>query len=167
MLKMNTKKLLYLALFLATELVLSRFLSIQTPIVKIGFAFLPIAMSAVMFGPFWAAACAGCADFLGAILFPVGPYFPGFTLTAILTGLVYGIFLYKNSSWARVIIAVLIISLVLNLCLDTLWLHMLFGESYFVLLPTRILKSVIMAPVQILVVRLVVTRLKLATRRMA
>ncbi len=36
------------------------------------------------------------ADLIGATLFPAGPFFAGFTLSAFLTGLIYGLILYKR-----------------------------------------------------------------------
>lgn len=162
---MNNKSIaavvVQVALLTALEIILSRFFSIATPIVKIGFGFLPIAVIAMLHGPLWAGGAAATGDFLGAILFPIGPYFPGFTLTAGLTGLVYGLLLYNRpKSWTRISCAVLFISLVLHLGLDTLWLEMITGKGYLALLPTRILKSVIMAPMQIILVRLAWTRLR-------
>ncbi len=89
----TTKTLTLSALLAALEIVLSRFLSISAWNTKIGFAFVPVALAALLLGPLNAGIVAALADFLGALLFPVGPYFPGFTLTAFLMGLCYGVFL--------------------------------------------------------------------------
>ena len=78
-----------LALLTAMQVVLSRFLSFNTLSLKIGFAFLPVAIGAAVLGPVGGAIVGGLGDFLGAILFPIGPYFPGFTLSCALTGLVF------------------------------------------------------------------------------
>ena len=43
----KVRKITTIALLIAVEILLSRFLSIATPIVKIGFSFLPIAMIAM------------------------------------------------------------------------------------------------------------------------
>ncbi len=160
--KLNTKKMVQIGLLIAVEIVLSRFCSISTPIVRIGFGFLPVVMAAMLYGPLCAGVTAATADFLGAILFPIGAYFPGFTVTAFLTGAVYGLFLHNRSkSWVRISCAVLIISLVLNLGLDTVWLWMITGKGYMALLPTRILKCMIMIPVQVMMIRLAWTKLSL------
>ena len=98
----TTKTLTLTALLAALEFVLSRFLSISAWNTKIGFAFVPVALAALLLGPLNAGIVAALADFLGALLFPVGPYFPGFTLTAFLMGLCYGLFLYKKQSFSRV-----------------------------------------------------------------
>ena len=82
--RFNTKTLVTTALLTALEIVLSRFLSIQTQVTKIGFAFVPVVLAAVLLGPLEAGITAALGDFLGAMLFPTGPFFPGFTLTAFL-----------------------------------------------------------------------------------
>lgn len=158
--KLSSKQIVMLGLLIATEIILSRFFAISTPIVKISFAFLPIAIAAICYGPIWGAMCAGIADIIGAFLFPVGAFFPGFTLTAALTGAVYGLLLYRNSDkpW-RLVAAVLIICIVLNLGLDTYWLTILLGKSAAVLLPARAIKCLIMIPIQILLVRLAQQRI--------
>ena len=105
-------KIVSAALLVAIEIIISRFLGIATPIVKISFSFIPLSILAVMYGPVYSCVGAGLADFIGAILFPIGPYFPGYTVTAALTGLTYGFFLYKRkNSWVNIIAAVLVINL--------------------------------------------------------
>lgn len=74
--KISTKVLTTLGVLIATEVVLSRFLSINAWNIKIGFNFVPIAIAAILYGPIAAGAVAGIGDFLGAVLFPIGPY-PG------------------------------------------------------------------------------------------
>lgn len=151
--KLTTKQLVSLGLLAAAEIVLSRFLSISTPVVKIGFAFIPVALGGMLYGPVWAGLASASADFVGAILFPVGPYFPGFTVTAFLTGMVYGLFLYgKPPARMRVIASVMIVAVVLNLGLGSVWLHLLMGKSILALLPARLLKCMIVTPVQVFVI---------------
>lgn len=148
--KFDTRKLVTTALLVATEIVLSRFCSIATPIAKIGFAFLPIVMIAMLYGPLYAGIAGAMADFIGAILFPIGAYFPGFTLTAFLTGLTYGFFLYqKPKSLVRISIMVVAVSLVWHLGLNTVWLWMITGKGYLAILPTRILQTGVMVPVTV------------------
>lgn len=153
----NIRKMVFLALFIALEVVLTRFLSIQTPIVRIGFTFLPIALSSMMFGPWFGGIAAALADILGMMIFPVGgAYFPGFTLTAFLTGTIYGIFLYKKpKNLFRISMAVIVISVIINLGLDTLWLWMITGKAIMVLLPARVIKCLIMIPMQIPMIHVV------------
>ena len=103
----------------AAAIVLSRFLSINTWNLKIGFTFIPIFLAGYLYGPFKGALVGGIADLVGAILFPIGAYFPGFTLTCALQGVTYGAFLRKKQTPARILIAVGIVQLILKLCLNT------------------------------------------------
>ncbi len=148
------------AFLMALEIILTRFLSINTPIVRIGFGFLPVALTAIMYGPWWAGAAYALGDFLGALLFPIAPYFPGFTLTAFLTGITFGFFLYKKPvTWKTVLPASLIICIVLNLGLDTFWLYLIMDQGVMALIPARILKTVIMIPIQVFLIPFIWNRL--------
>ena len=152
----NTQKVLYMAMLVAIDVVLSRFLAVNTPILRASFNFIPIAVAAILFGPVWAAAGAAAADIIGATLFPVVPYFYGFTVSAALTGLIYGIFLYKRKvSWRTLIAPVLLVTLGVNVGLGTLWLHMTMGKAFLAMLPTRLAKNLLMIPIQIVVVMLI------------
>ena len=90
------KKVILSGILLALLIVLNRFVSIKTPLLVISFSFVPIMMAAIWLGPKYSTLIAALGDFIGAILFPFGTYFPGFTVSAGLTGLIYGIFLYKK-----------------------------------------------------------------------
>ena len=159
----SVQKLVVLGVLIAMEVVLSRFVSISTWNMKIGFAFIPVAAAAILLGPVEAAVCGGLADFLGATLFPIGTYFPGFTATAALTGLVFGLFFRKEQTPQRVIPAVLINQFVLGLLINTYWISLLYGSSFKALFATRIVQSAILTVVQtagILVLAKVLQRVK-------
>lgn len=155
-----TTRLVIMAFLIALEIILTRFCSINTPILRIGFGFLPVAMMGIMYGPIWAAIGYAVGDILGMLIFPSGIFFPGFTATAMLTGLVFGLFLHNKEkiTWKTVLPASLIIILVLNLCLDTLWLSIMFGDAFIALLPTRIFKCVVMLPIHLVLIPLVWNR---------
>ena len=145
--KFDTKMLVTAALLIAMQIILSRFLSINAWNLKIGFAFTAIFVAAYLYGPVFAAIVATIADVVGACLFPSGAFFPGFTVTAILTGLVMGIFLYKRQTPGRIIAAVAIDQLILGLLLNTYWLSVLYGSPYVPLLATRAIQCAVMIPV--------------------
>lgn len=110
------------ALLIALQVVLSRWLSIQTTNIKIGFSFIPVVVAARLFGPLSSMAVYGIGDIVGSILFPKGAYFPGFTVTSVLMGLVYGLFLYKKSNPTRVILSVSICQSLLSFLLNSFWI---------------------------------------------
>ena len=90
------QRIVYLGLLIGAKVILTRFFSITTPIARIGIGFLPIAIGGILFGPIYAGFAAVIGDLLGSMLFPSGPFFPGFTLSAFISGLVYGCFFYKR-----------------------------------------------------------------------
>lgn len=153
MFKPNTKMMVTMGVLLATEIVLTRFVSFTTWNMRIGFGFVPIVLTAILFGMVPAAIVAALGDFLGALLFPVGPYFPGFTLTAALTGLTFGFFLYKKNSVVNTALAVGIVQFVLGLLLNTWWLHVLYGSPFAALLATRVVQAALLTVVQFATIR--------------
>ena len=152
----NTRRLVTIAFFIALEVILTRFLSIQTDFLRIGFGFLPVACVGILFGPLWAGAAYAVGDVLGMLIFPSGSYFPGFTLSAFLIGCIYGFFLYKKeSSFRRILVPVLLVCMGVNLFVDTLWLNILYGQAYLALLPLRAIKCAVMVPIQLVLIKLV------------
>lgn len=144
------------ALLTAVEIVLSRFLGLSTPIVKLSFSFVPLSIIAMLYGPFYSTAAAACADFIGAILFPVGAFFPGYTITAALTGLTYGLFLYKKpKNWLYIVAAVAIVNICWRLGLNSVWVHMTTGKAVAVIMAPRVVKNLIMIPIETVIIGIV------------
>ena len=135
-------------ILIALEIVLSRFLSINAWNIKIGFSFVPVVLAAMLLGPWASAAVAALGDLLGALLFPIGPYFPGFTLTALLTGLTFGWLLHEKQTWPRILLAVGGTQLVLSLVLNTVWIALLYGKAFEVLLAGRLVQCAVLLVVQ-------------------
>lgn len=157
--KLDVKMITTLGMLLALEIVLSRFLSIQTPITRIGFGFVPLVVAGTLYGPVPAAILAVLADVLGALLFPIGAYYPPLTITSCLVGLTYGMFLYKKSfdpknaaDWIRVVLCVIVRQGVLALLLQSFWLSRLQGITYMQCLVTRIPQVLILAAVEIILI---------------
>lgn len=156
----RNKKIILAAILLAMLIILSRFLSIKTPILKISFAFIPTLLCAIWLGPKWSVLLNVLGDVIGATLFPTGPYFVGYTISTVLAGLIYGLLLYKKEADTytdkqfilRVILAVCIVAILVNLGLNTLWNSITSGKAFLVLLGTRVVKELIMVPIRILVI---------------
>ncbi len=150
----KTRVLVLIGLLIALDVILARFLSIQLPNVRIGFGFLPVAFSAILFGPIIGGISAALGDFIGMMIFPVGgAYFPGLTFSQFLTGIVYGLLLYnKTKTVSRITISVLIVTLIINLGLNTFWLSIIRNNPFLVILLERLLKEFVMFPIQIFLI---------------
>lgn len=143
----NIYSLAAIAMLLALRIVLGFFANGTVAFfdnsVKISGSFLPIAVTGVMFGPIPAALVGALGDIISFIINPVGgAYFPGFTISGLLTGAIYGFAFYKNNvSIIRVIIAWFVNMLVVETFLSAFWLYFLYGagagNTYTFYLTTR------------------------------
>jgi len=152
----KTRNMVYMGLFVALEIVFTRFLSYQGANVRIGLGFLPVALAAITFGPIYGGLTGALADVIRMALFPMGTaYFPGLTISAFLSGAIYGILLHnKPKSYLRITITVLIITLFIDLGLNTFWLTILLKKTFFVLVIDRIISNTIMFPIRIIMIYL-------------
>ncbi len=142
----TVETLLVLALLVAIEVILSRFLSLQQWNIRFSFGFIPVVIAAILYGPIASASVAACADFVGAIAFPMGAYFPGFTLTAFINGFLYGLFLHKKQSLPNIVGAAVITQFACGLVINSYWLSIISSKSTFWgLISVRSIQSGVMA----------------------
>lgn len=133
----------------ALDIAFSLFRITLSPTLEINFAFLPLAVGGMLYGPVVGGVIGALADVLGYFLRPNGVFFPGFTLNALLAGAVYGFFLYhRPATLKRTAAATAVITVVINLLLNTLWLSMMYGKAFVVLLAARVVKNIVMYPVE-------------------
>lgn len=139
----SLRSLCGMALCLALAVVLDLFVSIYvTQELALTLTFIPLALAGMLYGPVPAFVIGMLTDLLSFFIKPTGAYFPGFTLTMALTGLVFGLLLYrcKTELW-RVALAKTLVNIFLNLALNTLWIAILYSKGFWALLPPRILKN--------------------------
>ena len=156
----NVQSLVFSALLVATSIIFTRFLGFIAfgGAVRISFGNLPIALAGALLGPFWGGMTGLAADLLGATLFPQGGFFPGFTLTSVLTGVIPGIILYSRKPSIKLIALSSIISAVLcSLILNTFWLTILLKKGFLVLLPTRIVSALTIAFIEAILLKVLLT----------
>jgi len=129
-----------MAMLIALEVVFTRLIAFNTSIFKIGIGFLAIAFCGMLFGPLWAAVCYFLSDLIGTLIFPAGGYNPAFSITVILMGMVYGLFLHRENIrfWRHMVPAALIYSVVLSWGLNTFWIHYFYGAAFSARLLTRL-----------------------------
>lgn len=124
---------------------------IISPTLRIGFGFLCNAAAGMLYGPVVGMMTGIATDVLGYIAgnFTMGGYFPGFTVTAILGGLIYGLWLYPQQiTVMRAIGAKLSINLFCNIFLNTYWNSVMYGDGFFAILPARVTKNAILLPIE-------------------
>ena len=137
-----------MAMFAAISVVLGYFTLVLGDYLKIGFSTIANQFVYYLFGPVAGGLFGGTLDILKYIIHPTGAFFPGFTISAMVGGVLYGCFLYKRPiSFWRVLAAELTVSIICNMLLGTLWLSMLYGKAFMALLPMRVFKNIMMWPV--------------------
>jgi ECF transporter S component (folate family) len=148
----DIRNIVLVSLFISIYAALSLFTIYITDELRISLTFVPVAWASAAFGPIAGAVTGAFGDVLGWIIRPVGAYHPGFTISGFISGIIYGIFLFKREiTWLRVLFTALTMIIIVELGLNTLWLTMLYGNGFMVLLPVRILKAIIMIPFQMLI----------------
>lgn len=148
------------AMFAALAMILNSVASISIgPYIKIGFSGIPNQLVDYLFGPVTGSLFAGILDIVKYMLKPDGAFFFGFTFNAMLAAFIYGCFYYKKklTIW-RVLVAKFVVVMIVNVVLNTLWLDMLYGKGFLVLLPARAVKNLIMWPIDSIIF-FVLTRL--------
>ncbi|MHC6204005.1 folate family ECF transporter S component [Breznakiellaceae bacterium SP9] len=149
----KVKKVVLAGLLLAILIVFERFISVETQILRLSIAYVPVILIATLLGPVWGGLIGVLADLLGMMLMPKASFFAGFTLNALLTGVVYGVFLYNrptNKSYlVRLIISVLIVHIFIHLGLTTLWLSIMYKRAFIVMLAGRLVANIIEIPIEI------------------
>ncbi len=141
----------------AVSIVLGSLVFMVGDFLKVGFNFLPNEFVYYLFGPVVGVVYGATLDLLTFIVRPTGPFFFGFTLSAIITGFLYGVILYKRPlSLKRILVANLVQLVVIHLLLNTYWLTMLYGYNFIAILPLRALKALIMLPVETIMLYMVI-----------
>lgn len=148
-----------LGLLIAMQIVLARFLVIPVgDMMRFSTSFIPVVIAARRFGIGASVAVYGLGDLIGAIVFPTGgAFFPGYTLTAAVVGLIFGLFLrpvdkeetvlQKN---VKIVLSVLVTQLVGSFLMNSYWRSFQTGTPFSAVLLTRAPQCVVSSVIQIL-----------------
>ena len=149
------KKTILAALLLALFIVLDRFISINTHFLKVNISLIPIMIAGMTLGWKYSMLIGIMGDLIGSIYWPFGPYYAGFTFSAGLTGIIFGLFLYETPNKEqklfilKAIVSTAIVLTLIKVCLDSLWLHRLYKEAYRVYITARIVTQTVMFPIYV------------------
>ncbi len=130
-------------MLVALYVLLSFFFSIYfTPSFRFEINFLVLVAAGYLYGPSTAMAVGMAGDLVQHFIKPAGPYFPGFTLSAMAIGLIFGLLLYKEKNTVvRSITACAVMTVVVELLMNTLFLSLLYGKGFFAMLPLRLIQK--------------------------
>lgn len=146
----SVRNLTMVALFGCMSVVMGYFTIQIGDFLKIGFSSIVQQFVYYLFGPGTGMLFAGAMDILKFAVRPTGAFFPGYTLNAMLAAVIYGFFYYRQKiSLRRVFAAQLVVALVCNVCLGTLWWHMTTTQvqaAFFPVLGVRLGKNLAQWP---------------------
>ena len=123
--------------------------------IRIGFSGLPNQIVDYLFGPWIGAIFGGAMDIIKWFVSGDGDFFIGFTITAMVGAIIYGLFTYNKplKIW-RIIAAQVLVKLVCNIILNTLWLNLLYGKAIAAILPGRLVSNAVMLPIDTIIMYL-------------
>ena len=175
--KMNLRLLTTSSILVALGVVLSFFRIPISAVTEITLTGLPIAAGGYLFGPWVGMLIGALIDVCGFFIAPKGPFFPGFTISTALIGMIYGLFLYRE--WwdknirqqgllyagtkglaLRIIVAHLLKTVFISLLLNCFWLSVFYGMTFKVVFLASVPKEGINFPIEVFLIYNVVQILK-------
>lgn len=116
------------------------------------FDYTPKALCAMICGPVAALGVGFVMDILGFLARPMGAFFPGYTVTTMVTMLIYALGFYgKKITLPRIAIVKLIVNVVCNIGLNSLWNSILMGKAFVVFLGGSATKNLLLWPIEVVV----------------
>ncbi|XME02459.1 folate family ECF transporter S component [Lachnospiraceae bacterium C1.1] len=150
----NTHVITVIGMLTAVAVILGYLKIPVNSLIEIRFTNLPIAVGGALLGPVAGGLVGALSDIVQYLAKPTGPFFPGFTISSCITGIIFGLLLRKDGKSAvslkRIIISELLVTLLVSLPLNSLWLSMLYGNAFIVVLSSRLLKEIVMFPINTL-----------------
>ena len=119
-------------MLLALSVILGFFKIPLSQVSEIRLQFLPVAAEGILFGPLYGGIVGGLSDILCYMVRPTGAFFPGFTISAVIQGIIYGLILHKDHGLKRILLALVLDTVIVSLILNPLWLMILYGNSFIV-----------------------------------
>lgn len=157
------------AMLTAIAVVLGFFKIPISNLIELRFQSFPIAISGALFGPAIGAIVGIITDVGGYIVKPTGAFFPGFTVSSAITGVIFGLLLKSKSSkiplLGRIFVAMAINTVITGLLLNTLWLSILYGNPFQVVFLARLPKELVMLPINTAIFYIILIPVKNAAVR--
>lgn len=139
------------SLLIALDVVAARFYIPVGVNLRIYFNYLVTSLLSMICGPVVGVAAGFVRDTIGFLLDPSWGYFFGYTVTAMASGLIYGLFLYRaRLSVVRIALCKLVINVFVNICMGSLWSAMMYQKGYLYYLGKSVVKNLLLLPAEIL-----------------
>lgn len=147
----NTRTLVLASLFVVMEVILTQYLGLTLPTMRFTLTFVVMGVAGYLMGPWMGAGIAGLADLIGMLLWPKGPFNIGFTLAAVCSGFLFGLFHKKEGKnlilW--IVIATVLNTLISNVLIRSYALTLIQELPIEAFIIPRLIKAVAELPIRI------------------
>lgn len=152
----NIKVLCVLGMLGGLSIVLYTITFQITDVLQIGFDPVCNILADCLFGPVVGGIFSGAMDMLNFFLNPRGPFNPGLTLNAIISGLFIGSMFYKKKPTPiKLCIVLLIDHIILNAFLGTFWLYLVNGSGMLAWFPTRLVSNLVKPFIETIIILII------------
>lgn len=165
--RFTTKNMTLAAMLVALQVILEK-LSIGDPaVLKFSLGFIATALIGYCLGPWIGGWAMVVSDLISNTILSSGSmFFPGFTVSAFVSGVIAGMFLYNQRvSWQRIFIYEFFQLLITNVIFTTLWLYIMSMSSsstsrtFMALMMIRVPKEVITWPLEAIILLIILRQL--------
>lgn len=158
--RLTTRRLTLAAMLCGLQVILGK-MSVGDPaLLKVGLGFIATSLIGYCLGPWIGGGVMVVNDIISNTVLNTGNmFFPGFTLSAFISGALAGMFLYQQPvNWRRIFCYEFVQILVTNVFLTTLWIYVMSlssgsgSRTFNALLVLRLPKEIISWPIESLIV---------------
>ncbi len=147
----SLRRLTFAALICALSVVVGALYVVVGDNLRVYFTFFVSAVGCAVYGPVLGMVVAVVTDTLNFLLFPSGPYFPGYMFSEMVAALIYGLFLYRRKiTVLRLFCAKLLVNYLVNVGLGSLWSQILYGKGYLYYLVKSLVKNSLLLPLEVM-----------------
>ena len=147
----QTKYLAIMGIMIALRIAISFFHIPISNTLHISFGYLVVSIEAMILGPIASMVTGGIADIIQFMIYPQGPFFFGYTLTAMAGGFIYGLFFYRTKvPFWKILLAKLCINIFVNILMGSLWSSMLYSKGYVYYATRSLIKNATLLPIEVI-----------------
>lgn len=139
--KITTRQIVLCGMFIALDVVFSRFIVIPiSSSQRISLQFIAHAVCGYYMGPIPSAIAMMASDVVGFLINSNGySFFPGYLLSAAISGIIYGLFLHgKPVKFLRTVVSVSLVTLVVTFFINNYWTSIFMSTRFWTVAITKL-----------------------------
>ena len=148
----DLRVMLICSMCIALSVILGYFYIPINESLSVRFTYLATSTVGLVGGPVVALVFGAAVDLVDYMLHPTNVFFFGYTISSMVGALIYALFYYrKRLTVCRVIFCRLFVNLVVNVFMNALWSHILYGKGYIYRMVVSYIKNIALLPIEVAV----------------